>query len=78
MGKKKAMQGAGKGGARRKGGEQPADAAAAAAIRAARFGRLPSRVEPSQMVEETPAQAPHDPDFGRNPENDWMIRYSAG
>ncbi len=50
---------------------------AAAAVRAARFGKLPPRIEPSEMVEETPADPPNDPDFGRNPDNDWMIRYSA-
>jgi hypothetical protein len=48
-----------------------------AADRAARFGHLPDRVPPEQMVEESPADAPSDPDFGRNPDNDWMVRYSA-
>jgi hypothetical protein len=49
----------------------------AAAVRAARFGELPARVSPDLLVEEKPAEAPHDPNFGRNPETDWMIRYSA-
>ncbi|GHJ37997.1 hypothetical protein [Streptomyces sp. TS71-3] len=56
-------------------GVEPRDEAAA--IRAARFGKLPERVAPADLVEEKPAEAPNDPEFGRNPENDWMIRYSA-
>jgi hypothetical protein len=49
----------------------------AAAARAARFGELPARISSDRLVEEKPAEAPHDPDFGRDPETDWMIRYSA-
>lgn len=49
----------------------------AAAERAARFGKLPRRIEPWEMVEETPPEPPNDPNFNRNPDNDWMIRYSA-
>jgi hypothetical protein len=48
-----------------------------AADRAARFGHLPGRVPPEQMVEETPADPPNDPEFGRDPDNDWMVKYSA-
>ena len=48
-----------------------------AAERAARFGTLPGRVDPGDMVEENPADPPNDPEFGRNPDNDWMVRYSA-
>lgn len=45
--------------------------------RAARFGRLPERVRPEQMVEESPSEAPNDPQFGRDPDTDWLIRYCA-
>jgi hypothetical protein len=29
------------------------------------------------MVEESPADPPNDPEFGRDPDTDWMVRYSA-
>lgn len=48
-----------------------------AALRAARFGTLPARVLPEQLVEEMPADPPNDPNFGGDPDNDWMLRYSA-
>jgi hypothetical protein len=57
-----------------RGNSAPADSAAA---RAARFGELPERIPPERFVAETSAASPHDPDFGRDPETDWMIRYSA-
>ncbi|MDF9811178.1 hypothetical protein [Streptomyces sp. SPB162] len=56
-------------------GQRPVDAPAGG--RAARFGRLPERVLPEQMVEESPSNAPSDPRFGRDPDNDWLIRYCA-
>lgn len=48
-----------------------------AAERAARFGHLPDRVPPERMIEEVPADPPNDPDFGRDPDADWMVKYSA-
>jgi uroporphyrinogen-III synthase len=48
-----------------------------AAERAARFGHLPERIPPEHMIEEVAADAPHDPDFGRDPDADWMVKYSA-
>jgi hypothetical protein len=29
------------------------------------------------MVEEQACSDPPDPDFGRNPDRDWMLRYSS-
>jgi hypothetical protein len=46
------------------------------AARTARWGTLPKRVSPEDMVEEQPADPPNDPAFGRNPENDWLLRYT--
>lgn len=46
-------------------------------VRTAKYGRLPERVRPEEMVEEQPASAPPDPDGGRNPETDFMLRYSS-
>jgi hypothetical protein len=57
--------------------EQTAAGDDGAAERAARFGTLPGRVDPRDMVEESPADPPNDPEFGRDPDNDWMVRYSA-
>jgi hypothetical protein len=48
-----------------------------AAERAARFGHLPDRIPPERMIEEVPADAPNDPEFGRDPDADWMVKYSA-
>jgi hypothetical protein len=50
---------------------------AAARRRVERFGSLPPRITPGQMVETRPADPPNDPSFGRNPDNDWLIRYCA-
>ncbi|RKN12002.1 hypothetical protein D7319_03605 [Streptomyces radicis] len=49
----------------------------AAAARVARFGQLPPRVDPGDLVEESPVSPPADPSFGRNPETDWMLRYAG-
>lgn len=49
----------------------------AAAQRAARFGKLPTPIPPEQLVEETPADPPNDPNFGRDPETDFMLRYGG-
>ncbi|MEU8827498.1 hypothetical protein [Streptomyces sp. NPDC048636] len=48
--------------------------AAAEERRRARFGALPERVRPEEMVEERPAVAP---DPARNAYNDdeWLVRY---
>lgn len=42
-----------------------------------RFSALPRRIELSETVETKPASDPSDPDFGRNPETEWLIRYCA-
>ncbi|MGW3985530.1 hypothetical protein [Streptomyces sp. NPDC004830] len=48
----------------------PADAAAA---RRARFGALPARIRPEDLVEERPA-APNDPArYGSDPEGSWRV-----
>lgn len=47
-----------------------------AAERSARWAVLPARVKPEEMVEEIPANPPADPEAGRNPDRDWMLRYS--
>jgi hypothetical protein len=47
----------------------------AAAVRASRWGTLPVRVRPDQLIEEVPTEPPHDPDGGGDPNRDWMLRY---
>ncbi|MDX2644402.1 hypothetical protein PV341_12640 [Streptomyces sp. PA03-1a] len=47
---------------------------AAAAARRARFGKLPERVRPEQMVQESPATAP-DPARDVYTADDWLVRY---
>ncbi|WP_406279255.1 hypothetical protein [Embleya sp. NBC_00896] len=44
--------------------------------RAERWGKLPERVAPADQVEERPADPPNDPEFGRDPDNDWLLRYA--
>ncbi|OPC84592.1 hypothetical protein B4N89_29985 [Embleya scabrispora] len=46
------------------------------AARAARWGHLPERVASADLVEEKPADPPNDPDFGRDPDRDWLLRYT--
>ncbi|MFI6587212.1 hypothetical protein [Embleya sp. NPDC050493] len=46
------------------------------ADRAARWGKLPERVATADQVEELPADPPNDPEFGRDPNNDWLLRYA--
>jgi hypothetical protein len=45
---------------------------AAPAVR--RFSELPARVLPEDMVEEVPADTAKDPEFGRDPDRDWLLR----
>lgn len=46
----------------------------AAAARRARFGKLPERIRPEQMVEESPATAP-DPARHVYTADEWLTRY---
>lgn len=46
-------------------------------LRAERFGHLPRRIDPAETVETKPASPAKDPDFGRNPDRDWLVRYCA-
>lgn len=46
----------------------------AAAARHARFGRLPERVRPEDMVEEIPAIAPDPVRHAYDPD-EWLVRY---
>jgi hypothetical protein len=39
-----------------------------------RFTELPSRVLPEDMVEEVATEPARDPDFGRDPDRDWLLR----
>jgi hypothetical protein len=50
--------------------EQPAGAE--------RFQHLPERIRPEDMVTTQVTEPPPDPDGGRNPETDFMLRYGAG
>ncbi|MER6860262.1 hypothetical protein [Streptomyces pilosus] len=47
---------------------------AAAAVRQARFGRLPEPVRPQDMVEERPATDPDPARDAYNPD-EWLVRY---
>jgi hypothetical protein len=40
-------------------------------------GILPPRVKPEEVVEEIPANPPADPEAGRSPDRDRMLRYSG-
>jgi NADPH:quinone reductase-like Zn-dependent oxidoreductase len=42
-----------------------------------RFAHLPEPVQREDLVEEQPAEPPHGPDGGRNPETDFMLRHSS-
>jgi hypothetical protein len=48
----------------------------AAAARRARYGTLPQRLAPDELVEEAPTDPPADPQMGRDSDRDWMLRYS--
>lgn len=50
---------------------------ASAALRSARFGSLPARIPLARTVESQPSVPPNDPCFGRDPDNDWLVRYCA-
>ena len=41
-----------------------------------RWSALPARAEPDTWIEETETQPPTDPDGGRDPKHEWMLRYS--
>lgn len=43
-----------------------------------RFKRLPEPVKVEDMVESQPAEPARDPDGGRDPERDFMIRWAGG
>lgn len=47
---------------------------AAATARKARFGKLPERVRPDQLVQEHPATAP-DPARNVYSADEWLVRY---
>lgn len=55
----------------------PATRRSPESLRAERFGHLPRRIELAETVETRPASDASDPDFGRNPDRDWLIRYCA-
>ncbi len=40
-----------------------------------RFTKLPERVKPEEMVTSQPVDPPRDPDGGRDPERDFMLRH---
>jgi len=52
------------------------DSSAEQAERGRRWGTLPPRVNVADLVEEQPADPPNPPDFGRDPDRDWMLRYT--
>jgi len=55
--------------------KQPGAARVGAATQSAgRFARLPARIPPEDLVEEVPADTAKDPDFGRDPDRDWLLR----
>jgi hypothetical protein len=57
-------------------GRARSDMDAAAATRRDRYGTLPPRPDAADLVEETPAEPPADPELGRDSNRDWMLRYS--
>ena len=59
-------------------GKRPRTKAAAPARREMPdFTRLPDRVPPEAMVTTKPAEAPPDPQGGRDTETDFMLRYAG-
>ncbi len=56
---------------------RPAHESADPSGTASRFTVLPRRITLEETVESRPAGRPADPDFGRNPDNDWLIRNGA-
>lgn len=42
-----------------------------------RFSQLPERVEPEDMVAEQDSQPVPDPEFGRDPDRDFLLRNSG-
>lgn len=60
-------------------GEQELPSAAAGPESGAeRFKRLPARIKLEDMVESQATEPARDPDGGRDPNRDFMIRYSGG
>jgi hypothetical protein len=53
----------------------PTGATDRADVRRARYGTLPPRPAADELVEETPAAPPDDPQLGRDSDRDWMLRY---
>jgi hypothetical protein len=49
----------------------------AAARRAEKWGKLPEHVKLQDTVEEVAASDAKDPDFGRNPDRDWFLKYAG-
>jgi hypothetical protein len=56
-------------------GPTPAEGTNPADVRRARYGTLPRRPAPDELVEETPTAPPDDPQLGRDSDRDWMLRY---
>ncbi|KOV61874.1 hypothetical protein [Streptomyces sp. MMG1121] len=54
--------------------QTPRDTADAAAARRDRFGTLPERIRPQDMVETEPATLP-DPARDRYSADEWLVRY---
>jgi len=42
---------------------------------AARFAKLPERVDPDSYVEGVDVSDVPDPEFGRDPNKEWMLKY---
>lgn len=40
------------------------------------YRHLPPRVLPEDLTEAEPTEFARDPDGGRNPQNDWLIRHA--
>jgi hypothetical protein len=41
------------------------------------FSQLPERIPLDQMTTSQPASDPPSPDFGRDPDHEWMLRFGA-
>ncbi|MFD7406026.1 hypothetical protein ACFV7R_25855 [Streptomyces sp. NPDC059866] len=54
--------------------EGTAENSAAQSVRQQRFGKLPERVRPEDMIEEWPA-VDHDPARGAYNPDEWLVRY---
>jgi hypothetical protein len=56
----------------------PDDLAQRVADGAPRFGTLPPRIAPDDLVESCPSAPAPDPLGGRDPDAEWMLRYGIG